>query len=887
MSKQCTKPKRKQDDSWFKDKLIPEGQATQTIITHNAAYQADDLDAYDSDCDELNTAKVALMANLSHYGSDALAEVHNHDNVNNNMINQAVQVMPSSEQSNVVNHSETEITSDSNIIPYSQYVIESQQAAVQNSNSSAQQDALILSVIEQLKNQVVNCTKINLENKSVNDTLTAELERYKEQVKVLKEGHNVDLRSNNISDSCAQSIEIDHLKQTLSEHLKEKESLMQTITLLKNDFKKEESRNIDREIALEKKIKQLDNIKAQQLEPKLYDGNVIKNTSAIVIPDSEETLMLAEESRSKMILKQKDPMMLEKKVNTTPVDYVNYVNSPNLTLSSRPTKVEVPKELPKVSMVNTSIVNNQRDQEPHDTLMICIFVGIKRLHDDLEVTVAKVCVTAAKYNLVLFINYNEKYAKADTAATTRLEGWVDRTSRRREETDSQHAELVVELVTKMVKEVTEQLQDLLPTIIAQVAQRIMMVVRNGCSYTHWIENGISPRHEWVQTKGREAAVGMTWEDFKVLMRNELCSNNEMQKLETEFWCHAMVGVGHVAYTDRFHELARLVPHLVTPHNKRIKRYIYGLAPQICAMVAATEPTTIQSVILKAGMLTAQAIRIGSLRKNVEKRGNGRKPSRDGNVRDDHKRSRTRSAFASTTNPVRREYTGVTTKCMNCNRFGHFAKDCRAGPRVVNPVMPKTQQLLVGRALTMAIEGGQGHGNNGDPAGGRDFVMGAEEALHDPNIITEINKVIRGCQLEIECHTSDIDLIPFGHGSFDVIVGMDWLSRHMAEIVCHEKVVRIPLPNGKILRVLGEKPEEKMKHLMSAKIEEQKLEDNVVVRYFPDVFPDDLSGLPPSREFEFRIDLIPGAMPVVKSPYRLVPSEMEELSSQLIEEGWFF
>ncbi|GJT00716.1 retrovirus-related pol polyprotein from transposon TNT 1-94 [Tanacetum coccineum] len=372
MSKQCTKPKRKRDDSWFKDKVllvqaqasgqilheeelafladpgIPEGQATQTVITHNAAYQADDLDAYDSDCDELNTAKVALMANLSHYGSDALAEVHNHDNMNNNMINQAVQAMPSSEQSNVVNHSETEITSDSNIIPYSR----------------------------------------------VNDTLTAELERYKEQVKVLKEGQNVHLRSNDtVSDSTAQSIEIDRLKQTLSEHLKEKESLMKTVTLLKNDSKKEESRNIDREIVLEKKIKQLDNIvfkrdqsaqtKAQQLEPKLYDGNVIKNTSAIGISDSEETLMLAEESRLKMLLKQKDPMMLEKKVNTTPVDYAilnqlsqdfvtrfvpqtelsteqafwskNYVNSPEPTLSSRPTKVEVPKELPKVSMVNTSL----------------------------------------------------------------------------------------------------------------------------------------------------------------------------------------------------------------------------------------------------------------------------------------------------------------------------------------------------------------------------------------------------------------------------------------------------------------------------------------------------------------------------------------------------
>ncbi|GJV85038.1 hypothetical protein Tco_1524936, partial [Tanacetum coccineum] len=105
---------------------IPKGQAIQTVITHNAAYQADDLDSYASECDELNTAKVALMVNLSHYGSYALAEVHSHDNVNNNMINQVVQVMSSSKQSNVMNHSETKITSDSNIIPYSQYVIESQ-----------------------------------------------------------------------------------------------------------------------------------------------------------------------------------------------------------------------------------------------------------------------------------------------------------------------------------------------------------------------------------------------------------------------------------------------------------------------------------------------------------------------------------------------------------------------------------------------------------------------------------------------------------------------------------------------------------------------------------------------------------------------------------------
>ncbi|GKF65074.1 hypothetical protein Tco_0188522 [Tanacetum coccineum] len=91
------------------------------------------------------------------------------------------------------------------------------------------------------------------------------------------------------------------------------------------------------------------------MESKLYDGNVIKNTSAILIPDTEETLMLAEESRSKILLKQQDPMVLEKIVNTTPVDYANSMNSSDPNPSCRPTKVKVLKELPKVSMVNTSL----------------------------------------------------------------------------------------------------------------------------------------------------------------------------------------------------------------------------------------------------------------------------------------------------------------------------------------------------------------------------------------------------------------------------------------------------------------------------------------------------------------------------------------------------
>ncbi|GJV10150.1 retrovirus-related pol polyprotein from transposon TNT 1-94 [Tanacetum coccineum] len=282
---------------------IAEGTVTHSVITYNAAYQADDLDSYDSDCDEISTAKAVLMANLSSYGSDILSEVPISDNTNNDMLNQSEQEMSYSEPSHFVEHPENEIHSDSNIIPYSQYLIESQNAVVQDTNFSAQQDALILSMFEQLSNQVTNCNKVNKDNLITNESLSAELERYKELVKLLEERKNVDLstREKLIIDDIIQEKnaqfadlekEINNLKQTLSEQSKEKELLTKTFN------------------------------KAQQIRPTLYDGNVIpKETNVIPIVDSKETLMLEEESRSKMLLKQSDPMVIEKKVNTKPINY--------------------------------------------------------------------------------------------------------------------------------------------------------------------------------------------------------------------------------------------------------------------------------------------------------------------------------------------------------------------------------------------------------------------------------------------------------------------------------------------------------------------------------------------------------------------------------------
>ncbi|GKA24108.1 putative reverse transcriptase domain-containing protein [Tanacetum coccineum] len=203
---------------------------------------------------------------------------------------------------------------------------------------------------------------------------------------------------------------------------------------------------------------------------------------------------------------------------------------------------------------------------------------------------------------------------------------------------------------------------------------------------------------------------------------------------------------------------------------------------------------------------------------------------------------------------------------------------------------------------LAIEGNSNPGNNRNRAqvlfdSGADYIFISTNFLPlinlKPSVISsgyeieiasgvkvETNKIIRGCRLELEGHTFIIDLIPFGYGSFDVIVGMDWLSKLRAKIVCFEKIVQILLSNGDILEVYKERPEGNLKQSKTMKVNEPKIKDIPVVHEFLSVFLGDLSGLPPSRVVEFRIDLIPGAIPVAKLPYRLAPTKMQELSNQL-------
>ncbi|GJT23007.1 putative reverse transcriptase domain-containing protein [Tanacetum coccineum] len=411
--------------------------------------------------------------------------------------------------------------------------------------------------------------------------------------------------------------------------------------------------------------------------------------------------------------------------------------------------------------------------------------------------------------------------------------------------------------------IAQQLQNLLPAMLAQVSnqgnvgnqngnvvnENVQENIRNvlvngnrvGCSYKEFLacnpkkydgKGGAVVLTRWIEKveNVREVVVSMSWNDFKFMMIKEFCPRHEMQKLETELWNHAMVGAGHAAYTDRFHELARLVPHLLTPISRKIERYVYGLALQICGMAAAMELKTMQKVVHISGALTDEAIRNGSIKK-VEKNGNVGEPSKDKNSRDDNKRTRTGNAFAITANP------------------GNLARDYRGVPRNVNPVNARNPPV-------------RGRGNQENQARGRAFMLGAEEARQDPNIVTGIEPSELGFRYEIEIASGqlvEIDKVPIR------VVKLE------SEANCLE-----------YLWGLGGVDRKKARLLMSTKAREKEQEEIVVVRYFPEVLPDDLSGLPPVQEIKFRIELIPGATPVANSPYRLTPSELEELSRQLKE-----
>ncbi|GJS53143.1 retrovirus-related pol polyprotein from transposon TNT 1-94 [Tanacetum coccineum] len=277
--------------AFLADPVISEAPVAHQTIPHNSAYQTDDLDAYDSDCDDLSSAKPVLMAKLSSCDPEVLSEVPYFDSYPNDIINQDLQEMQYSEQTHVDDFEDNEIHSGSNIIPYSQYLQETQDAVIQDTNPSAPNDLLVLSLVEQITDHVAHLDKENQTNKMSKEKESKYIDK-----EIVLEKQNKELE--NIICKMYQSTQAMHMltKPYVFYDDTHKQALgYQNLFHLKKD---------------------------QQIQPTLNDGSVIAKEHVVIsVNDDEETLILEEESRSNMLDKQNDPISIEKKIKISPIDY--------------------------------------------------------------------------------------------------------------------------------------------------------------------------------------------------------------------------------------------------------------------------------------------------------------------------------------------------------------------------------------------------------------------------------------------------------------------------------------------------------------------------------------------------------------------------------------
>ncbi|GJR14091.1 putative reverse transcriptase domain-containing protein [Tanacetum coccineum] len=310
------------------------------------------------------------------------------------------------------------------------------------------------------------------------------------------------------------------------------------------------------------------------------------------------------------------------------------------------------------------------------------------------------------------------------------------------------------------------------------------------------------------------------------------------------------------------ELATLCPTMVPDSKKMMEVFIEGLPQSIEGKVTASKPQTLEEAINIAQRLMDQ---VGHLTKNCRNKG----PATGSNL------------------------LPVTVTCHACEGKRHYVNQCRKttnsnvqgraymlrdrnahqNPNVVTGMFLLNQHLarvlFDSRADKSFVSISLASKLNISPITIDTFY---DIEMADGNLVST-NTVIQGAILTLLNQPFKIDLMPIKLGSFDVVIGMDWLSKYHARIICDEKVVHIPI-DGETLIIQAQ--------IMEKKSDEKRLEDIPVVREFLEVFPEDLPGLPPVRQVEFQIDLIPGATPVARAPYRLAPSEMQELSNQLQE-----
>nr|GEU76484.1 hypothetical protein [Tanacetum cinerariifolium] len=431
----------------------------------------------------------------------------------------------------------------------------------------------------------------------------------------------------------------------------------------------------------------------------------------------------------------------------------------------------------------------------------------------------------------------------------------------------------------------------------------------------------------VATLGREVANGRPWTEVKQMMTDEFCPTEEVQRLEDELRHLELRDINIAAYTERFNELAYRV------------------------LIPATLNDAVRMAhALMEHKIQAKNERIAEgLKRKWENNNQG-----NNNNNNSHNRGANQTRIAPKCNRCGRcHFDQCPPKCVNCGRMGHKAKDCQSkNVASGDTVQPNVVCYECGESGHKSRTCPKKADRRGGNLQGQAYVIRDAEHNQGPNVVTDTfllnnryatmlfdsgvnkrfmdikfshlidikqvklnssyevkladekvvstNSVLRGCTLDLLDHLFDIDLMPID-GTFDVIVGMDWLEERDALIVCGKKEVCVPYKNKKLvvksdssvsrLKVISciksRKYIERGSQLFIAQVTEKEptkkqLQDMPVICNFPEVFPDDLPGLPPPQQVEFKIELIPGAAHVAREPYRLAPSELKELLDQLKE-----
>ncbi|GJT95631.1 putative reverse transcriptase domain-containing protein [Tanacetum coccineum] len=400
---------------------------------------------------------------------------------------------------------------------------------------------------------------------------------------------------------------------------------------------------------------------------------------------------------------------------------------------------------------------------------------------------------------------------------------------------------------------------------------------NGKAHTFNGTEGVVRLRRWIENVEQVFETCKCAEEDKVIfaahashfrwttMTTEYCPATEIQRMEQELWTLTLKGDDIEAYNNHFHELPLMCLELVPTEMKKIERYTRGFPERIKGNITSSKPSTLHDAINMARELVKQVVqgratRIGESNKRKwedHQRNNNNNHNNNNRNNNYHQQQNRRQETARAYAAAPTENRGYARNLPKCNRC-NFHHKCASVIGVGNPNVVTGTFLLNDHYACILFDSGAE----------KSFVSSAftpfidialtalntsyEVELADGKVVST-NTVLRSCTLVLLNHVFKIDLLPTRLGSFDVIVGMDWLSYHRAVIDCYEKIVRIPLPNGEILEVQGERPEKDPGSLACIKADEKKFDDIRV-----------------------------GASPVVKSPYRLAPSEMLELSNQLKE-----